>query len=368
MTESNGETAAGLDPHSTSAGPASGARYPAAALLQSVGMLAVLLILVAVFSLLSKNFLSAQTVVLIANRIPDLTVISIGLTLVLVIGGIDLSVGSLLALGSATIGVLMVDQGYSLPLAAAACLLITFAAGMINGTITVMAGIPSFIVTLGMLEIARGGAYWMTDSQTKYIGSPIEWISSPIAGLGGWGISPAFLLAIFLVVLFQWVLSRTVFGRLCVAIGTNQEAVRLSGIRDRPYRLAVFGISGLLCGVAALMQTSRLSTADPNAAIGLELAAIAACVIGGTSLMGGRGSVLSTFFGVLIIEVLQTGLAQVGAQDATKRIITGGVIILAVCLDAARARWLSGHGLSGRLASRGLEPAGAISASAEAGR
>ena len=134
-------------------------------------------------------------------------------------------------------------------------------------------------------------------------------------------------------------LRRTVFGRHLVAIGTNEEAVRMSGIKTAPYAITVFAISGLLSGAAGLMQTSRLSTADPNAAIGIELAAIAACVIGGTSLMGGRGSVINSFLGVLIIAVLQTGLAQVGASDATKQIITGGVIIAAVLLDQARSRW-----------------------------
>lgn len=116
----------------------------------------------------------------------------------------------------------------------------------------------------------------------------------------------------------------------------------MSGIRSAPYSITVFAISGLLCGVAGLTQTSRLSSADPNAAIGIELSAIAACVIGGTSLMGGRGSVINSFLGVLIIAVLQTGLAQVGASDPTKQIITGSVIVAAVLLDAVRSRWSGG--------------------------
>lgn len=152
-------------------------------------------------------------------------------------------------------------------------------------------------------------------------------------------LSPAFLLAIAAVAVGQFLLVRTVFGRYCVAIGTNEEAVRMSGIRTAPYSIAVFAISGLLCGMAGLAQTSRLSSADPNAGIGIELSAIAACVIGGTSLMGGRGSVVSSFIGVLIIAVLQTGLAQVGVSDANKQIITGAVIVVAVLLDAIRTRW-----------------------------
>ncbi|HAH47185.1 MAG TPA: ABC transporter permease [Planctomycetaceae bacterium] len=303
---------------------------------QYAGLLGVLALLVLIFSLRSEHFLSQQTLVTVANNIPDLLVISVGMTLVLIIGGIDLSVGSLLALSSAMLGVCMVDWGWSLWSAVPVCLGIGAVCGMLNGVISVKAGIPSFIVTLGMLEMARGGAYLITDSQTKYIGSSIEGIGVP---LKGFVFSPAFLLALVIVAAGQYLLTRTVFGRYCVAIGTNAEAVRMSGIRTAPCSVAVFTISGLLCGLAGVMQTSRLSSADPNAAVGLELSAIAACVIGGTSLMGVRGSVINTFFGVLIIAVLQTGLAQIGATDPSKRVITGAVSIIAVLLDAARQRW-----------------------------
>ena len=196
-----------------------------------------------------------------------------------------------------------------------------------------LAGIPTFIVTLGMLEIARGCAFLLTDSQTKYIGSSIEWIGEPLPALP---LSPAFVFAVCVVFAGQFLLARTVFGRYCVAIGTNRETVRMSGIDPRPIAIAVFVISGLLCAIAGVMQASRLSSADPNAAVGLELSAIAAAVIGGTSLMGGRGNVINTFIGVLIIAVLQTGLAQVGTSDPVKRIITGSVIIAAVLFDSWR--------------------------------
>ncbi len=305
-------------------------------LLQYAAMVGVLLGLVLIFSLMSNNFLSMTTLTSIANSIPDLTVIAVGMTFILIIGGIDLSVGSMLAVSSALLGVLMADHGWPLSAAVPCCLLATAFCGLFNGVISVKAGIPSFIVTLGMLEIARGVAYLMTDSQTKYIGSSVEWIGTPIQGMF---LSPSFIIAIIVVVTGQFILSRTLFGRYCIAIGTNAEAVRMSGIRSAPYSIAVFVISGVMCGLAGIMQTSRLSTADPNAAVGLELAAIAACVIGGTSLMGGRGSVINTFFGVLIIAVLQSGLAQIGASDPTKRVITGSVIIIAVLLDAVRQRW-----------------------------
>jgi ribose transport system permease protein len=307
--------------------------------IQYAGLAGVLALLVAIFSFSSENFFQWQTLVTIANSNPDLIFISVGMTLVLIVGGIDLSVGSLLALGSAVIGVLMVDQQWNVWAALPVCLLVTALCGWFNGTISVWFSIPSFIVTLGMLEMARGGTKVISDSQTMYIGSRIEGFAAPLEGLS---VSPAFLTAVGVVGAGQFVLSQTVFGRYCVAIGTNAEAVRMSGIRTRPVVIAAFTISGLLCGLAAFSQTSRLSSADPNAAIGLELSAIAACVIGGTSLMGGRGSVIASFFGVLIIAVLQSGLAQLGVEDSIKQLITGAVIILAVLLDALRGRFGKG--------------------------
>ena len=305
-------------------------------LLQYAGLIGVLVLLILVFGLSSANFLKPATFVSIANQIPDLTLIAVGMTLVLVVGGIDLSVGATLALSSAVLGTLMADHGWSLWASIPFCVLTGAACGLFNGSVSVLAKIPSFIVTLGMLEIARGATKVVTQSQTKYIGSAVEVISEPLAGIL---LSPAFLIALVAVLMGQFVLSSTVFGRYCIAIGTNAEAVRMSGIRSAPYSIAVFVLCGALCGVAGLTHTSKLSTADPNAAIGIELSAIAACVIGGTSLMGGRGNVISSFLGVLIIAVLQTGLAQIGMTDPMKQIITGSVIVIAVLLDAVRLRW-----------------------------
>lgn len=303
---------------------------------QYAGLLGVLVVIVAVFGICTENFFQRSTIVSIANQIPALTFIAVGMTLVLIVGGIDLSVGSVLALSSGVLGLLMVDYSWSLWTAIPVCLLVAAMCGLFNGAISVGFGIPSFIVTLGMLEIARGATKVVTDSQTKYIGSAVELVGEPLPGIL---LSPAFLLAAFAVVCGQFLLTRTVFGRYCVAIGTNAEAVRMSGIKSAPYSITVFVICGVMCGFAGLAETSRMSCADPNAAIGMELSAIAACVIGGTSLMGGRGSVINSFLGVLIIAVLQTGLAQMGVSDASKQITTGSVIVAAVLLDALRSRW-----------------------------
>jgi ribose transport system permease protein len=187
-----------------------------------------------------------------------------------------------------------------------------------------------------MLEIARGGTRRLLDSNTLTIGSDVAVISEPVAAIG---LSPAFLIAIAAVIAIQFLLTSTVFGRYCIAIGTNNDAVRMSGIRTTPYAIGVFVISGLLCGLAGLAPTSLMEAADPGAGIGIELSAIAACVIGGTSLMGGRGNAISTFLGVLVIAVLQTGLSRMSVEDANKQIVTGGVIIIAVLIDTIRRRW-----------------------------
>jgi ribose transport system permease protein len=313
-------------------------KYLQQSVLQHGALLLVLLAMIGVFSWQSENFLQQSTFVSIANQIPDLIFVTVGMTLVLIIGGIDLSVGSVLALSSAVVGVLMVDQGWSLWTALPVSLLSGAACGLANGWICRGFGIPSFIVTLGMLEIARGATQVVTENRARYIGSSIQVLGEPVAGML---LSPAFLVALVSVFVAQFVLSRTVFGRYCVAIGTNEETVRLSGIRAKPYAICVFAISGLLAGLAGISRAAQLSTASPNAGIGIELEAIAACVIGGTSLSGGRGNVISSFIGVLIIAVLRSGLAQLGVSEAGKQVITGLVIIFAVILDAVRNRWSS---------------------------
>lgn len=302
---------------------------------QMGGLLLALAGLILIFSLMSHNFFTLRTLISIGNQIPDLTFLAVGMTLVLVSGGIDLSVGSVLALCSAVLGIAMIDGQTGLFVAALFAALVGVACGLVSGSITVFAGIPAFIVTLGMLEVARGLAYLVTGSQTQYIGVAIEGVAQP---LGFLGVSPAFVTAILVVVAGHLLLTRTVYGRYLIAVGTNEETVRMSGINPRPYRVSVFAISGLLCALAAVSQSARLASADPNAAVGLELSAIAAAVIGGTSLLGGRGSVAATFIGVLIISVLQTGLAAVGVDEPGKRVITGGVIVVAALLDVWRNR------------------------------
>lgn len=291
--------------------------------------------LILLFGMLSENFLTVRTFTTLAGRIPALAVVAAGMTLVLISGGIDLSVGSVLAISAAVFGLTLADAHWPLWLAILACVSTGAAAGFANGLLTVRLGIPSFIVTLGMLEAMRGGAYLITHSQTKYLGAAVEPLARSVPGIA---VPIPFVLAIVVVLAAEIVLRRTIFGRHLVAIGTNENVVRLAGIDPAPAKTFVFIISGALAGVGALFHTARLGSSDPNAGGGLELAAIAAVVIGGTSLMGGAGSVINSLFGVLIIATLEAGLAQVGASEPLKRVITGGVIVIAVATDAWRKR------------------------------
>jgi len=306
------------------------------ALLDYLGLAIALLLLVAIFSLATRHFFSLTTFRTIANQIPSAMLIATGMTYVLIIAGIDLSVGSVLSLCGIVLGLSLTQWRLPLPAALGLAVVAGAACGAFNGAVSIRWSLPTFIVTLGMMEIARGGAHFLSRSQTLYIGSRVEWISGWT--LPGLGVSLPFVLALVIVVAAQVVLTRTVFGRYLVAIGTNEEAVRLSGIDPRPVKVTVFVLAGVLTALAAIIDASRFQSANPNAGTGFELQAIAAAVIGGTSLMGGRGSVLRSFFGVLIIAVLNNGLAAVGAKDETKRLVTGAVIIAAVILDQYRQR------------------------------
>lgn len=315
--------------------PAASTSRLRAALIEFLGLLVALAVLVAWFGFTTQNFFTLETFRSIANQAPAITLAATGMTFVLLIGGIDLSVGAVLGLSGAVLGVVVLKgMPMAVPLGIAAALAAGALCGLANGAISVRWSVPAFIVTLGMMEIARGGAYLVTESRTQYIGSPVAWIAD--ANL--MGISLPFAVAVATVILAQVVLSRTVYGRYVMAIGANEEAVRLAGVDVRPVKVSVYVLSGLLAAGGAILQTARLQSADPNAGYGLELQAIAAAVIGGTSLLGGSGSAIGTFLGVLIMGVLNTGLAQSGAEEPVKRLITGLVIVLAVLADYYRRR------------------------------
>ena len=302
-------------------------------------MFVIWILVVLTFGVLSENFLSLRTLSSIAGQVPPLVIVCCGMTLVLIIAGIDLSVGSVMAL-SATVLCVCLTRGenpMSLPLAATCAILTGGLVGLFNGTISVFFRVPSFIVTLGTLKIAFGLAMLVSRSETVSVGLQLEPLITPIPVLG---VPVTFLIAVLVVAVTQLLLSRTVYGRHLVAIGTNENAVRLAGVPTTWKKVSVFMITGLLAGLASVFFAARLGGANADAGNGFELLAIAAVVIGGTSLMGGRGSVVNSFVGVLIILTLDAGLAQIGTDEWVKHLITGVVIIVAVLLDVMRGQLL----------------------------
>ena len=295
-------------------------------------MAAAMLLLLLFFGVTTDRFLTLSNFQTISNQIPAAIIVAVGMTYILVVGGIDLSVGSGLALCSAVFSVCLLRYDLPLPISIIAAASTGFAIGLVNGAIITRWSVPSFIVTLGMLEAARGLTFMVTDSQTQYVGSKVDAIRD--AEFAGFSLTFAF--AIGIAIVGQLVLSHTALGRQIVAVGYKEDVAYLSGINPKRVKLIVFTLCGALVGIASIIHTARMSASDPNTGVGFELEAIAAVVIGGTSLTGGRGSVLRSLFGVLVIAILGSGLAQAGAQEHTKRLITGLVIVGAVIIDQYR--------------------------------
>ncbi|MCA9732284.1 ABC transporter permease [candidate division KSB1 bacterium] len=270
-------------------------------------------------------------------------IMAVGMTFIIITSGIDLSVGSLLALCNVVLGLVMVqfspEAGFmQLTLGIFATLATGGIIGFMNGGISVQWRIPPFIVTLGTLGVARGLALWLIDSQTENLIGRVTPSFSFIGNGTVAGIPFPALVAIFIMLIGHIILNYTVFGRHITAIGSNEDAARLCGIQVKSNKIWVYIIGGVLVAVAAVIQTSRLGSANPTIGQGFELYAIAAVIIGGTNLMGGEGSIVGTLVGALIIGVLNNGLTLMNIPDEIKQIIIGLVIIVAVLIDQMRKR------------------------------
>lgn len=281
--------------------------------------------------ILTPHFLTVSNLVNVLEQTAINAVIAAGMTFVIISGGIDLSVGSLVALAGVVLATLL-HAGVPVPLAIAAALAIGFAFGLFNGAAITWGRLPPFIATLGMMSVARGCALLFTD------GRPVSGFDAGFRSVATGRIAgiPAPVLAAIGVYLLAWfVLSRTRFGRYVYAIGGNEEATRLSGVNVRMHKMCVYGVSGLASAVAAVLLTSRLNSAQPIAGMMYELDAIAAVVIGGTSLMGGDGALSGTLIGALIMGVLRNGLNLLGVSSFVQQIVIGLVIVVAVLVDNA---------------------------------
>ncbi|KWX01403.1 Bifunctional carbohydrate binding and transport protein [Carbonactinospora thermoautotrophica] len=301
---------------------------------RDAGGIIVLLVLFGALSLASDQFLTGDNLANLARQVAIFGIIAIGQLLVILTAGIDLSVGSVLGLAGCVTAELLV-RGVPIPVAILTGLLVAVACGLINGTLVAHAKLPPFIVTLGMLGIARGVVLVLTDASTV---QPLPNAFSEIANGSVLGLPNLLWLFAAVVVATAFVLRRTVFGRYIYAIGSNPESARLAGVPVNAVLVAVYAISGLLAGVGGVLFTSRLNAGIPTAGTGYELNAIAACVIGGASLFGAKGGAFGAAAGALIVATLNNGGNLLAINAFYLQITIGLLILVAVLFDQWQGR------------------------------
>lgn len=300
---------------------------------QRVGVLAALVALVVAASFLSPRFLTLPNLLNVLRQVSIVGILAVGMTFVILTRGIDLAVGSILGIAVVLFAGSMDKHGMAaaLPAGVAAAAL----AGVVSGLGIAYADIPAFIMTLGMLSFVRGLAFIYTG------GTPIPILDERFYAFGNGtfaGVPIPALILIASLLVSSAVLGMTPFGRSLYAIGSNEDAARLSGVPVRFYKALVYVISGLMSALAGLVYASQLSIGTPIAGQGYELDAIAAVVVGGTSLFGGKGSVAGTFLGTLIIGVLANILNLTGVDPFVQQLFKGALIIVAVFLMSRSAR------------------------------
>jgi ribose transport system permease protein len=300
-----------------------------------------LVLVITLFSLMpeiSDRFLRLGNIKNVATQSVIVALCALGMTLIIVSGGIDLSAASNLAM-SCVLVAFAINAGLTPLLAALVGVATGGLVGFLNGFLITRLRVVPFIVTLGMMGITRGLAKWVARNQK--IDAPLSWLNDLMVRTPepSWLIvSPGIWVMVFFSLVMAVVLRKTVFGRHVFAVGSNELTARLCGIRTERVKVLVYTISGLLCGLAGVMEFSRLTVGDPTVAMGLELDIIAAVVIGGGSLSGGEGSILGTLVGVFIMAFLRNGCTMMGWPNYFQEIIIGAIIIAAVTLDRLRHR------------------------------
>jgi ribose transport system permease protein len=297
------------------------------------GALVGLVVLCLALFIATPDFLTEQNLLNIGIQVSTVAVLAFGMTFVIVAGGIDLSVGAVAALSAMSSGWLFATAGIPGGLALVGGLVVGLLAGAINGLATAYGKLPSFIATLAMLSVARGLTLVISD------GRPIK-TSAEVSFLGGdLGVVPMPIVILVLAALAaSFLLNRTVIGRSMYAVGGNSEAARLSGLPVKRIRVTVFALAGLFAALAGLLLAGRLDSAQPQAASGYELDAIAAVVIGGASLAGGLGKISGTLIGALVLVVIRNGLNLLNVTSFWQQVVIGVVIALAVGVDALRRK------------------------------
>lgn len=297
--------------------------------IKDYGLIALLGFLIVLFGVLNPVFVSSQNLLNILDQVSIIGIIALGMTLVILTGGIDLSVGSIVAFTGFILAKSLVS-GFGLPVSILLCLVTGLGLGSINGLFVSYGKLPSFIVTLGLMSAARGATLYLAEGRS---------ISGLPDGLNGLASSsllrmplPALMFVLFSLLLAVFT-KFTYWGKFIYAVGGNERAAWLSGIRIQRYKMFVYVITGFLCAVSSLVLVGKLNSAQSQAGNMYELNAIAAVVIGGTSLSGGKGSISGTVFGVLVLGVLQNGFSILNVSTYYQLILLGVIIIAAVYLD-----------------------------------
>lgn len=307
---------------------------------EEAGVLVGLLLVLGLFgALVGPQFFRAANMELVARQTVIVCVAALGMTMVIVSGGIDLSVGSIVALSTVVIAVLLRGSGPAV--AAAGAIGAGAVCGVVNGLLITQLRVVPFIVTLGTMLLVRGAAKGIADE--RRIEAPLTWLNSLLRTArdgSGFLLPTGIWMTLLLAVAIAVTLRYTRFGRHVFAIGSSERTARLCGVRINRTKVMVYTIAGALAGLAGVMEFSKLSVGDPTVSVGLELDVIAAVIIGGGSLSGGRGTVVGTMAGAAIMAVIEIGCSQQGLPNWVQQIVTGSIIVAAVALDRWRGpRW-----------------------------
>ena len=302
----------------------------------NVGILSVLVLLCVIVSIATSKFLKPNNLISVLRQISINAYIALGMTLIIILGHIDLSVGAIVAMsGTLTVG-FIVTQGLPIPVAIPLGILLGMAAGMISGMIVTYFRVPAFIITMAMMNVCSGVAYVYSGGQATRIND--DFFSAIGTGYLFNTIPLPVVYMIILIIVISFLLGKTKFGTYIYAIGGNREAARLSGVPIKKVEIAVFTISGVLSAFAGLVLCSRMYSGQPSVGSGYELDAIAACVLGGTSMSGGKGRISGTIFGAMVIGVISNGLNLIGVSSYWQLIVKGLIIACAVLLDSQKGK------------------------------
>lgn len=324
-------------PEQATAASASTRREAIRARLQQGLAFGTLIVLLVFFSIASQNFFTFSNITSILLSTAVIGILALGTTFVIVTGGIDLSIGTGMTMCSVVTGLVMVNAGLPLPVGIAAGLACGALMGFLNGVNIAVLNLPPFIATLGMMLVAQGLALVLSGVRPIYFASNPGFRKIALGELIPR--VPNAIGIMFVLAIVAWViLSKTILGRYTYAIGSNEEATRLSGIDTRQWKILIYTLAGLFTGAAGIVMASRLNSAQPQLGAGYELQAIAAVIIGGTSLLGGRGTILGTLIGALIMSVLINGLRILSIQSEWQNVVVGIVILVAVFSDTLRQR------------------------------